>query len=506
MLLARWRLRRQLNTFTACFPFITELLKEFKEAEIYLVGGAIRNFLLGLPTKDYDFVVRNIPPQDLERFLSEHGQVDFVGRVFGVFKFTPIGLNESLEALDIALPRTEHALQHSGAYRDFSVQSNANLPIEEDLQRRDFTINAMAVNLANHNLVDPTGGLADLKNKVMRAVGQPQERLAEDFSRILRGIRLACQLDFQIEANTWQAMTKLIADEVLNKQIDAEWIVPRETIGKEIIKVFSIKPTRAFELFDSSGLFKSLIPEIEAMKNCPQPLPWHNEGDVFEHTKLTLTHLEGTKLWRQYFKDKRPSALTCIAALLHDIAKPTCLTTPEKDGADRIRFNEHEVEGGKMARQVAERLAFSTLPAGTDLHVDIDKLDWLISHHLLLLHADPETLRHTTVERYFFTEQNPGQELLELSLCDTGATIHADTKKPYLDSLDGMLKRIQEIAKLKAQEDRLPPPLLNGNEIMKLLGIPPGPKIGEVLNQLREEQLAGKLTTKEAAEKFVLGR
>ena len=507
MILARLRLWLEINSLLARFPVIRELLKTFPGSEMYLVGGAVRDLLSDRPTKDYDFVVRNIPPDQLEKFLSERGQVDYVGRVFGVFKFMPKDkTHEEIEPLDIALPRTEHVLAGSGAYKDFEVQSDYTLPITADLERRDFTINALAVNLATKQLLDPHGGLKDLEQELLRTVGDPTARLSEDYSRILRGLRFACQLKFKIEEQTWHEMRRLILEHVFTKKINEQWVVPRETIGKEFVKALYFHPSQAFALFERSGVFKTLLPEIEAMKGCPQPLPWHGEGDVFVHTEMAVRHLDGSPLWQKYFNDQKPSALTCVTVLLHDIAKPPCLKTPERDGTDRIRFDEHEPVGAKMALEICERLGLSSWDANSPLHVNPDKLAWLIGHHLILLHADPDTMRNTTIERYFFNPNNPGPELLELSLCDTGATIHEDTNLPYLDSLDAMLRRIKELAKLQAEKNRLPPPLLDGNEIMEILHLAPGPEVGALLNELRERQLSGTIKTKEAAQQFIIHR
>ena len=310
--------------------FLGEFLRAFPQGDIFLVGGAVRDAILGRETKDFDFVVRNVPHQKLSAFLNTRGRVDYVGRVFGVFKFIPHASGQTVEPIDIALPRTEHVHAGTGGYKDFDIQTDPALAIEHDLERRDFSINAIAVNVHTQEIVDPAHGLDAIKKKNIVTVGDPQLRFNEDFSRILRGMRLSCQLDFEIEATTWTAMVELIRAGALIRQDKQEmWIVPRETIGKEFVRALYSNPPRAFELFESSGLFKSLIPEMEAMKNCPQPLPWHAEGDVFTHTKLAIDHLAGSKLWKRYFADKKPNALTCVAVLLHDIAKPPCLKTPE---------------------------------------------------------------------------------------------------------------------------------------------------------------------------------
>src|SRR3989338_7107095 len=155
--------QKQLQSWSK-MPFIKGLSRRYPKAEIFLVGGAVRDLMLNRPTTDFDFVLRHVSKNDLQKFLAKHGKVNLVGKRFGVFKFRPKGW--AGEEIDIALPRTEHSLNFTGAYRDFKIQSNAKLKIEDDLSRRDFTINAMAIkisqisNLKSQNyLVDPFGGL-----------------------------------------------------------------------------------------------------------------------------------------------------------------------------------------------------------------------------------------------------------------------------------------------------------------------------------------------------------
>ena len=251
------RLEKQLQD--PAFDFLKRIL-QMRGVEIFLVGGAVRDFILGRETKDYDFIVRGVPAPELELLLKKSGVVNLVGKTFGVFKFAPKkrltskqGLEikdegySILEPFDIALPRTEHSLSMVGGYKDFEVQSDHKLPIEEDLKRRDFTVNAIALKigikdkrLGIQDVVDPSDGLKDLELKIMRSVGEPEQRFKEDYSRILRGLRFACQLDFGIEAETKKAMKKLAPH--LNDQKDSEWIVPRETIGREVVKMFVLDP------------------------------------------------------------------------------------------------------------------------------------------------------------------------------------------------------------------------------------------------------------------------
>ncbi|MDO8435147.1 MAG: RNA nucleotidyltransferase, partial [bacterium] len=237
------------------------------EGSVYLVGGVVRDLFLGRAVGDVDVVVAGVPLETLSERLEKVGRTDLVGKRFGVIKFTlPDG-----PTLDIALPRTEHALSGSGHRRDFAVDFDPNLPIERDLERRDFTVNAMAARLEHDGsvaLVDAFGGREDLERKRIRAVGDPGTRFGEDFSRMLRGIRFACELGFEIEPVTWRAIQEHMAH-LEDKDASGDFIVPREVVAKELLRALLGNPPAAFDLFDTSGAFRVLIPELYAMQGCP---------------------------------------------------------------------------------------------------------------------------------------------------------------------------------------------------------------------------------------------
>ncbi|MFC1687179.1 hypothetical protein ACFL0L_01210, partial [Patescibacteria group bacterium] len=266
------------------FLFLTKLEKKFPQAEFFLVGGMVRDILLNRKSKDYDFVIRNVPLRTLLAELKKLGRVDLVGKTFGVLKFIPKKSTLG-EPIDIALPRVDHAFG-TGGYKDVKTQSDPKLPIEEDLLRRDFTINALAFDIKKKLLIDPSTGQKHLINKQVQTVGDPLERFHEDFTRMLRCIRFACQLDFSIEKKTWQTIPKLVHH--FSEKRDNNYIVPREVIAQEMIKSYVAHPVKAFDLFDQSGITKELMPELLTMKKCPQPHNYHIEGDVWNHTRLTL--------------------------------------------------------------------------------------------------------------------------------------------------------------------------------------------------------------------------
>ncbi|MCX6781320.1 MAG: HD domain-containing protein [Candidatus Magasanikbacteria bacterium] len=485
-------------------PWLKPLAKTFPNAEVFLVGGMVRDILLKRESKDIDLVVRGVPMPKLIAFLKKFGNVDVVGKTFGVIKFAEKIRGGFAPAIDIALPRTEIA-GGSGAYRDVAVNFQFDLPIEDDLSRRDFTINAMALNLATGALTDPFGGCVDLRAKKIRAVGKPATRFAEDYTRMLRALRFACQLNFTIEPATTTAIKKSIAR--VNDTIDSgERKVPYELIGRELVKSLVSNPVRCMELWDSFGAFKHVAPELLAMHKCPQPKNYHNEGDVWQHSVLALKNLHGAP-YKKFIKKLPPifnapavaSPTQYVATMLHDVAKPLTIQTPKKDGVDRIRFTGHDTEGAKVARVIAERLKLSSVEG---FNINTDLLVWLVEHHLLAVQADVRDMKETTIEKYFLRDIDRGRELLTMLFGDGSATIPSN-KKDKKRHLDDVLARIRNLLKTRGGRQELPAALIDGNEIMAALKIAPGPRIGELLMTVREAQLSGKIKTKIQALAFL---
>lgn len=481
--------------------FIKQLTKKFPKADIFLVGGAVRDAILGRSTKDFDFVVRGVNKNNLEKFLATLGKVNLVGKKFGVFKFQPKGWTD--DDIDVALPRTEHSINLSGAYRDFKIQSNAKLKIEDDLSRRDFTINAMAYQLTvnrrpstengkwstvNGQLVDPFNGLSDLKKGIIRAVGKPELRFKEDYSRMLRVIRFACQLNFTIETKTWQTVKKEIKN--LNKVAKDERIVPYEVIAKELVKALTPNPTWAIELLDQSGALKLLMPELLKMKGCPQPKNFHSEGDCWQHTILSLKKLE-SKEFQKEFKKQQPSSEVIWGLLFHDLGKPYTITK-----TDRWRFNNHDNVAAKLFRQIAEKLKL----ASAGLNVEV--VEKIIAKHMLPTHSKVNTMKDTTIEKYFFNPNFPGQQLLMLIFADISATV-PPSGKPDFTEYKKLKSRINKLKKKSQGKKELPKPIVSGHDLIKEFKLKPGPKIGKLLAILREAQLKGKIKTKKQGLNYI---
>jgi len=499
-------LRDQVADLQSRFPFLPALEEAFPKGEIYLVGGAVRDLLLNRKTNDYDFLVRHVAGSALRAFLKVHGEVSWVGKNFGVYKFYPRGLPDQeplREAIDVALPRTEESFSRAGSqgggYKDFEVKTDPALSVEEDLQRRDFTINAMAVDLKNGYLIDPFGGLCDLKDGLLRAVGDPLLRFKEDSSRLLRGLRFSCQLGFALEKKSWTTLRHCI-EQLNTKDAEESFVVPRETIAKEFLKAMVADPVRGFDLWDQSGAFQVLIPELLPMKGCPQPKSFHSEGDVWTHTRLALSQLESQPFREEFGRDC--DAETVLAVLFHDIAKPVSIQTPEKDGTDRIRFNNHDRIGARMAREIVLRLKLSSMPRGSGYYVDIDVLEWLIRNHLILVQGEIDRMRASTLEKYFLNPQRPGKKLMQLIFCDGRATVPA-SGPPKLLHYQQVKERLEQIQALTAERAKIPRPLLSGTDVMKALQIAAGPAVGKSLARVREEQLSGRLSNREEALVFL---
>jgi len=500
------------------FKFLEELKLKFPSAEIFLVGGAIRDLLLSRKTQDYDFVIRKVKVKDLEEFLYSQGKVNLVGQTFGVFKFIPKG-GDKQNPFDIALPRKDFSLG-TGAYRDVEIQTSPGLSIKKDLGRRDFTINAMALRwkefdkrgMAQWQIIDPYNGREDLKKKIIRAVRNPKERFKEDYSRILRAIRFSCQLDFEIEKETWKALksqmkfinkisrkVKSVSNgKIVEPKVVEKRVVPYEVVAKEFLKAFIFNPVRAFDLYDQSGGFKELMPEVLKMKNCPQPENYHVEGDVWKHTRLSLEKLKSPDL-KKKCGEGILSKEVIIATLFHDLGKPYTLQTPEKHGTDRIRFNDHDTVGAEKAKKIAQRLKLSS---PEKVGINIDEMVWLIKQHMVLIKGDITKMRPRTIEKYFFDTRYSGQKLLQISFVDISATI---TKKGPLsfDKFNQMLERIHGLKQLSENKKELPKPLITGDDIMREFDLSPGPQVGKLLKLVRTGQLSRRIKDKKGALNFL---
>lgn len=424
------------------FGFVGDILRQHETSQVYLVGGAVRDIILGRETKDYDFVVAGIPASDLEKFLSERGEVNLVGKSFGVFKFVPADYDG--EAIDIALPRTEHAGM-SGGYRDVDVQSDPHLPIEDDLGRRDFTINALAWDLRAQRLVDAYDGLADLADQTIRAIGDPVVRFQEDYTRMLRAPRFAAQLGFTIDPATAaviQAKASAVAD------------VATERVTEELTKIIlSPGAGTGIRLLQELGLLAVIIPELTSAMGVGQ-----NKAhiyDVYEHLVRALE----VAVERGYGLEIR------LAALFHDIGKPA---TKAGDGKESTFYN-HDQVGATMTKQILQRLRYPNDVTKKVVH--------LVRYHMFYYALDSVT--DAGVRRLL---NRLGREHVEdfiaVRICDRLGMGRPKAKPWKLIELERRFKEVQL--------DPITPKMLaiDGLEIMRLLDIKPSKRVGLLLGAL----------------------
>lgn len=477
------------------FEFARELGKRYPECGIYLVGGCVRDIVLERDSKDYDFIVRRIPEKTLMRELKRMGQIDLVGKSFAVFKFKPEG---SEEVIDIALPRRDISAG-TGGYKDSEAQSDPEMPVEEDLKRRDFTMNAMAWDVRESKLIDPHGGLLDILEKKVKAVGDPRERFKEDYTRMLRALRQAAAFGFEIEPATMEAIVSEmthINDERKNKEGKTERVVAQERIAGELLKGLKADPVRTMDLWDESGAIRELMPELLKMKGCEQPKIFHSEGDVWVHTRLALEKLSSPE-FKELFGDEKPPVEVALAVLLHDVGKPLSMQTPEKDGVERISFIGHDVAGAPVAEDILRRLKFS---AAEGFKVSPEHIRWLVEEHLFGHNVDPKQAKSSTIAKRFLSPNHSGRDLLMVTFADAAAAVRPDGAvdtsrlKEYVEVVNELEKKFG---------GKRVKPLLNGDDVMRILGIKPGPKVKEALERLIDAQGAGEVTSPEEAEAFL---
>jgi poly(A) polymerase len=327
---------------------------------------------------------------------------------------------------------------------------------QEDVARRDFTINGMLLDPVKGEVLDFVGGRQDLKSGIIRAIGLPQTRFAEDKLRMLRAVRFAARFEYEIEPATFAAMQKLA------EQIH---VVSRERVRDELTRMLTERHgRRAFLLLDQSGLLWEVLPEISAMKGVEQPPEFHPEGDVFVHTLLLLDNLP------------HPCPMTLAwGALLHDIGKP-----PTFRVAERIRFDGHVEVGVKMAEEICARLRFSNDETGQILA--------LVDNHMRFGHAT--RMKESTLKK--FLRMPAFDEHLALHRADCLAS-HRN-----LATYEFVRQKKDEIAPEKMR----PRPLVTGDDLIAE-GHRPGPKFREILNAVEDAQLEGRLGSRDAALEFV---
>jgi poly(A) polymerase len=415
----------------------------------YLVGGCVRDLVLGREPEDYDVATDAHPDRVQELFPSS---VD-VGARFGVILVVEDGAQ-----VEVATFRSDVGYS-DGRHPDRVEYSTSP---EEDVRRRDFTINGLMQDMETQEILDFVGGREDLRQGMVRAIGTPEVRFREDRLRIVRAVRFAARFGYIIEPATFRAIVAA-APHVTE--------VSAERLRDEITKLLTEGAARrAFELLDATGLLQACLPEIAAMKGVAQPPEFHPEGDVWVHTLLMLENLP-----------PRPPATLAWAVLLHDVGKPPTFKSAQETG-DRIRFDGHAEIGARMAAAICRRLRFSI--------DDTEQIEALVANHLRF--KDVFQMRPATLKRFARLPRFE-EEHLELHRLDCLAS-HGN-----LDAYEFVRRFLRETP----PEEVRPPRLLTGEDL-KAMGFSPGPRFKEILHAIEEGQLEGKLIRREDAVDFVL--
>jgi poly(A) polymerase len=410
----------------------------------YYAGGCVRDLLRDQVPKDID-VATDARPEVVQKLFPK---TYAVGAHFGVIVVLEGGFQ-----FEVATFRSD------GVYLDGRHPTDVHFATAaEDAARRDFTINGMFYDPEANEVVDFVGGRADLKARIIRAIGAPEQRFAEDRLRMLRAVRFAAVLEFEIDPETWKA---LVAFASRINEISAE------RIRDELVRIF-VSPQRArgWDLLDSSGLMAAILPEIEAMKGCAQPPQFHPEGDVFTHTRIMLGLLP-----------KDASLPLVFSVLFHDVGKPP---TASVDENGRIRFNGHDRIGAEMTEAIMQRLRFS--------RAEIDATVEAVRQHMVF--KDVPNMRVAKLKR--FMARPTFSDELELHRVD------CESSHGMMENYDFLQRKREEFA----NEPIIPPPLVRGNDLLAL-GLKEGPKIGEILEAVETRQLEGGFRDREDALEWV---
>ncbi len=404
----------------------------------YLVGGCVRDRLLGREPKDYD-VATDAQPADILKLFPDARQV---GAHFGVMLVRREGAE-----VEVATFRSEHS------YRDGRHPGHVQFETDprQDVLRRDFTINALLQDLETGEVLDFVGGRQDLEARLIRAIGDPEARFAEDRLRLLRAVRFAGTLGFEIEPATRAAIHRTFR---MIQNVSAE------RVRDELVRILTDGGARrGLEILDDTGLLVEVLPEIAAMKGVEQPKQFHPEGDVWTHTLIMLGEM------------RVPSITLALGVLLHDVAKPATFRR-----ADRIRFDGHAEAGAKTAGEILTRLRFS--------NEEIRQVQNLVAGHLRF--KDVKQMKESTLKR--FLRQPHFEEHLELHRLDCVAS-HG-----WLENYSFVQSKLAELP-----VERLKPPRLITGEDLIRAGYTPGLAFRLMLEAVEDAQLETRISTPDEA-------
>jgi tRNA nucleotidyltransferase (CCA-adding enzyme) len=435
-----------------------------------LVGGCVRDSLMGIEAKDWDVEVYTLEPARLRELLEEFGRVDAVGEAFTVYK---VGAD-----LDVALPRRER--KTGRGHRSFVIEGDPSMSIEEAARRRDFTINAILEDPLSGEIIDPHHGREDLQNKTLRAVSS--DTFAEDSLRVLRAAQFAARFEFDIEPETIE----------LCRSIDLTDL-PRERIWGEMEKLLlhARRPSIGFRWLHRFGVFDQLFPELKALVGVPQEKEWHPEGPVDVHTWLVVDRARELIDDLPYSKQ----VTVMLGALCHDFGKPA--TTEFIEG--RIRSRGHEEAGAAPTESFLERLNIHTLD-GYDVRSQVVAL---VRDHLKPgeFYNKREEVGDGAFRR--LARRCELELLYRVAKADSlGRNADWVPRDQWFtaEAQDWFIARARELQ----VEEKAPAPLLLGRHLLAM-GIKPGPRMGEITRAVYEMQLDGRVTSLEEAQAAAQG-
>lgn len=478
-------------------PLIDKVRDALPDQEMYLVGGAVRDILLNRLSRDLDFAV------------SSNG-ISLARRVANALKADFMALDHERDTGRVIVTEPDG----TRTFLDFAAYRGNNL--DEDLRARDFTINAIAFDLYAQTLIDPLNGASDLRNRIIRACSSTS--FVDDPVRVLRAVRQAAAFEFKIELETRRALKQ------------AAGLLPRISVERQRDELFKIlegpKPDASMRALEMLGAFPYLLPELPSLKGVEQSAP--HIHDVWEHTLSVLGHLERILValapgysadntndlftglltlrigrFRQQFAehfaeslntDRSVRAALFFGALYHDVQKPATKSIEE---SGRIRFFEHEVRGAGVVEARARAFNLS--------NDEVERIRKIVANHMRFhffssrLESEKQEPSRKAIYRFFRDTGKAGVDLILLGLADLrgirGSTLSQETWTAALDVARILLENYWE----KPQETVTPPRLLDGNELMSELGLPPGPVVGRLLEAIREGQATGKIANREQA-------
>jgi poly(A) polymerase len=428
----------------------TEIVRTLRECgyQAYFAGGCVRDLLLGREPADYDVATDAIPRQVMRIFPETYA----VGEQFGVV-LVPAVSTEHTAPVEVATFRSD--VGYSDGRHPDEVRFSKDP--REDVERRDFTINGMMLDPATNEILDFVGGRDDLRAGIVRAIGDPERRFAEDKLRMLRAVRFAARFDYRIDPATLAAIQRLTPQ---IRQVSSERV--REELTKMLTEG---RAQSAFQLLDISGLLRETLPEIAAMKGVEQSPQHHPEGDVFVHTLLLLDKLQAGG-----------SKTLAWGALLHDVGKPPTF----RIAPDRIRFDGHVEVGVKMAAEICRRLRFS--------NHETDQILALVDNHMRF--ADVLRMKQSTLKKF-----------LRLPSFDEHLELHRMDCLSSNGNLAAYEYSQEQLHSIPPEAIR-PAPLVTGRDLIEA-GYEPGPLFKEMLTAVEDAQLEGRVNTREAALEYV---